>query len=512
MNKLDEVRTGLLARNTLLNFIGQAVPLLVGVITVPIVVRGLGTERYGLLSLAWMVLGYFAIFDLGLGVATTKFVAEALGKDAKDQIPQIVWTAVTFQAVLGVVGALVVFGITPLLVDRILNIPSELVGEAKAVFFLLAVSVPVALVSGSFRGVLAATQRFDLVNAVKIPTSISTFLLPLVGVLVGFKLPGIVALILAARVGALTAFVAASLRLVPSLKNYAGSISFFPRLFAFGGWVTISNIVSPMLVYMDRFLIGSLISMSAVSYYSIPYQAVTTLWIIPGSLTMTLFPAFSALEAVKDRQRLSTLFARSVKFVLLILGPILLVTGLFAKEILQIWLGADFGIRSTAVLRILALGVFINSLAHTPYALLQGMGRPDLPAKFHLLELPIYIGVVWLLVSRWGISGAAAAWTMRVTVDAFLLFWATFKVNHFSPRVLRANGTALAGLALAVLVGAAYATRALADALPLPVQAVLVVMLLALFGWVSWRYIVDAADRAAVTAMSQLWKKPRNAT
>jgi len=103
---------GLLARNTLLNFIGQVVPLLVGVGTIPFIVRGLGTERFGLLSLAWVVLGYFAVFDLGLGRATTKFVAEALGRGEDEEIPSIVWTAVTVQSVLGIVGALVLVGIT----------------------------------------------------------------------------------------------------------------------------------------------------------------------------------------------------------------------------------------------------------------------------------------------------------------------------------------------------------------------------------------------------------------
>lgn len=72
-----EIRGSLMARNTFLNFIGQAVPLLVGVITIPFIIRGLGTDRFGLLSLAWIVLGYFAIFDLGLGRTTTKFIVVA---------------------------------------------------------------------------------------------------------------------------------------------------------------------------------------------------------------------------------------------------------------------------------------------------------------------------------------------------------------------------------------------------------------------------------------------------
>jgi O-antigen/teichoic acid export membrane protein len=65
---------GLLARNAFYNFLGQAVPLLAAVVSVPYVIHGLGPERFGLLSLAWVVLGYFTIFDLGLGRATTKFI------------------------------------------------------------------------------------------------------------------------------------------------------------------------------------------------------------------------------------------------------------------------------------------------------------------------------------------------------------------------------------------------------------------------------------------------------
>ncbi|MCI0403070.1 MAG: flippase, partial [Acidobacteria bacterium] len=51
-----------------------------GVLCIPPIIAGLGAERFGLLALAWAVLGYFNIFDLGLGRATTKFVAESLGR------------------------------------------------------------------------------------------------------------------------------------------------------------------------------------------------------------------------------------------------------------------------------------------------------------------------------------------------------------------------------------------------------------------------------------------------
>ncbi|MDF2953372.1 MAG: Membrane protein involved in the export of O-antigen and teichoic acid [Thermodesulfobacterium sp.] len=497
----------LLARNTLLNFLGQVVPLLVGVVTIPFIVQGLGTKRFGLLSLAWVVLSYFTIFDLGLGRATTKFVAEALGRCEEEQIPQIVWTAITIQAILGLLGALVLVGITPILVEHILNIPPDLVREAKATFYLLALSVPVVLASGSFRGVLEASQRFDLVNAVKIPTSALTFFLPLVGLWLGFKLPGIVVLILFARIGALVTYTIMNFHINPKLRKYPSSLSFLPHLFAFGGWVTISSIVSPVLVYLDRFLIGSLLSISAVAYYSAPYEAVTRLWIIPASLVMTIFPVFSALEGIKDRQRLGILFVRSVKYILLTLWPVVLVVMLFAKEALQIWLGDEFAAKSTLALQILALGVLINSLARIPFALLQGIGRPDIPAKFHLLELPFYIGIAYLLVSHWGIAGAATAWTIRVAVDTLLLFVAAFKISRLSPCLLITNGLILEIFLLLLLGGLAYALRCLTDTFSLLIQVILFGVLFSIFAWFFWRIVLDALDRDIILKVVKIWHR-----
>ncbi len=125
-------------------------------------------------------------------------MAEALGKDERDIIPQIVWTSVTVQAVMGFVGALALFGITDLLVDRVLNV-RRTPRRSKATFHLLAFSIPVVLASSSLSGVLEAAQRFDLVNALRVPSSILTYLLPLVGLYLGLGLPEIVTLILLSK-------------------------------------------------------------------------------------------------------------------------------------------------------------------------------------------------------------------------------------------------------------------------------------------------------------------------
>lgn len=492
----------LLVRNTLLNLAGQGGPLLIGVFALPFIVQGLGPDRFGLLALAWMLLGYFTLFDLGLGRATTKFVAEALARDETERLPALIWSAVTAQALLGLIGMVAILAATPLLVDRVLHIPDTLLDEARTTFQVLAVAVPVVLVAGSFSGALEAAQRFDWLNAVRIPAGTAMFLLPLVGLALGLQVPGIVVLLLLARLGSLTALVVMNFRLYPGLRTYMVSASLLRSLFTFGGWVTVSSVVSPLLVYLDRFLIGSLLSMAALAYYTAPYEVVTRLRLVPSGLVLVLFPVFSALEGVQDRQRLVRYFVRAVKYVLLIMGPLMLGIGLFAEDILQLWLGTDFAARSTCVLQILALGVLFNALAYIPYALLQGTGRPDLPARFHLLELPGYAGVAWLLIARAGIVGAAAAWTLRVGVDALLLFSAAFRQQQLTMREISRQLLPIGGVLSLLGVVAWGGGQLIGGGSPWE-RLAFFCLLLGAFAWLAWTYLLDASDRAALRRVVQ---------
>jgi len=108
----DEVRA-VVARNTVLNLLGLTLPLVVAIATVPITVRALGVERFGILALAWIVLGYFGLFDLGLGRATTRFAAEALSLGQTDRFARLMWTSIGLQAGLGLTGAAVLLGMAP---------------------------------------------------------------------------------------------------------------------------------------------------------------------------------------------------------------------------------------------------------------------------------------------------------------------------------------------------------------------------------------------------------------
>ena len=116
----------LLVRNTVWNLVGQVAPMSVGLFAIPLLIRRIGTDRFGILTIAWMVVGYFSLFDLGLGRAMTNLVAQRLGGSRQEELPAIVWTANGVMAVMGVVGAIALAAISPLLTHSLLKIPPSL--------------------------------------------------------------------------------------------------------------------------------------------------------------------------------------------------------------------------------------------------------------------------------------------------------------------------------------------------------------------------------------------------
>src|ERR1700732_1001665 len=89
----------LLAKNSLWNLVGWGAPLLVALAGIPLLIKGLGIERFGVLTLIWMGIGYFSLLDIGLGQALTKLVAEKLGVERPEEISKLIWTALIWMGI-----------------------------------------------------------------------------------------------------------------------------------------------------------------------------------------------------------------------------------------------------------------------------------------------------------------------------------------------------------------------------------------------------------------------------
>lgn len=420
--KKDLTGGRLLVGNTILNLFGQVAPTLVAIFAIPLLIEGLGTDKFGVLTLAWVVIGYFSLFDLGLGRALTQLVSEKLGTGQDNNLAASIWTALALMLLLGCIGAVVVSLLTPWLVYSVLRIPESIQTETLWSFYTLALSIPVVISTAGLRGILEAQQRFKLINAIRIPMGVFMFVGPLCVLYFFNNLFYIIIVLVAGRLIGWVVYLVVCFSVMPVLYSVSLQWDAVGPLLRFGSWLTVSSVVGPLMVYLDRFLIGAFISISSVAYYATPYEFVTKLSIISGALVAVLFPAF-ATSFAQDRNRTIALFDWGVKSSFFLLFPAALIIVVFAKEGLYFWLGADFARNSTYVLQLLAIGVFVNNIALLPFTLLQSLGRPDISAKLHLIELPFYLFALWWLVMTFGIEGVALAWVLRAGIDMVIMFF-----------------------------------------------------------------------------------------
>jgi O-antigen/teichoic acid export membrane protein len=442
-----------LARSALWNFTGLAAPLFIGLIAIPLLIEGMGKERFGLLAIIWMGVGYFSLFDMGLGRALTKLVADRLGGNNFEDLGPLIWTALSLIMSLGVLGTVIVFFISSPLIHHVFNVELDLQAEAITAFRLFALGLPMVVTTSALIGLMEAHQRFDIIASVRIPLGILTYAGPLATLQFTPSLVWATSSLLAARLIALTAYYIKGTGVCAELKHpHRPRVHLMGELFRFGGWLTVTNVIGPLMVYFDRLFIGAILTMTAVTYYVTPYEVISRLQIVPQAIIGVMFPAM-ATTITGDRSRLPSLFGNTVRILLLLMLPVTSGLFLLAPEALQLWLGSEFRINSTPIVYWLSLGWLLNVLARPAMAVLQSSGRPDLAAKTHIAELVPYAALLWFLTQSFGIAGTAAAWCIRVLIDTVILNELTRRQQPDLSGVVKRTYLSLMG----ILVGFAVA-------------------------------------------------------
>ncbi len=421
--------TRLLARNATLNLVTEGWIFFVLIVAIPKLVSYLGETGFGLFSIAWVVVGYLAFLDIGVSSATTKFISEYLAKCERSELGGLIRTALAANGIMGLVAGALAVAISPLLIRYAFKVPESLYDEAFRVFVAAAFALPVLLIQGVLRAALSSYQRFDWINLVNGSVISIQWLMIALLAWRGYGVVTVVWVAVIARAVMVTIYVILLRRLIPGVYSHASFCwEALWRLLHFGLWVSVSQVMSPILVYLDRMMIAAMVSLAAVTIYTIPTEVFNRLGALPSCLMATLFPAFSHHSAiVSEKGQLTRLYSVSTRYLLFALLPLFALLFVDARDILTVWMGATFASQGTLVLQILAVGALVNFLARIPYGAVQAVGRPDITGKIHLLELPIYVALCVILIPRWGLDGAALACTLRLCLDAFLMFWAAHK-------------------------------------------------------------------------------------
>jgi O-antigen/teichoic acid export membrane protein len=417
----------LTARKTLLsnivwNLAGKFAPFILGVFTVPVILKGIGNERYGILTFIWMIIGYANLFDFGLGKALTHLVAEKLANRQDSEIPRLIWTAVFTILPFSLSGVLLLVLGANWIVLTVFRVSAVHYPETVSAFTLFACCLPVFIITAMLGGVLAAYQKFLATTLITMPLAFFNFVAPVIVLLWSDSLTTIVAALVLGRFITFIAHVWVCYQTVPHLSRSIGFGKQYLRpLFSFGGWLTLSNLVNPFLVSLDRLIISTLGGVMQVPYYTIPYDALSKVLIVPAAINSVLFPALS-MECVHNPGRARRLFVKSsLTTAGLLVLPMLLLSGLM-PWVLRFWISAEFSRQATPVAQILTAAFFINALASFPFTFIQARGNPRITSLNHLCQLPITLVLTGLLVHHMGLPGAAWAWLVRVILDCVFLY------------------------------------------------------------------------------------------
>jgi O-antigen/teichoic acid export membrane protein len=184
--------------------------------------------------------------------------------------------------------------------------------------------------------------------------------------------------------------------------------------------MTVSNVISPLMVTADRFVISGVLGAAVVAYYTVPSEVLLRVLILPGALTGALFPRLASLMAT-DMAAATRVYRRSLLLSAVVLVPISGALAFGAHWGLSLWLGEAFADRAAPVTSLLALGLLFNGVAFVPFAAVQAAGLARVTAQLHVAEAFVYFPLLIVGLHAFGLAGAAFAWTARVGIDLVLL-------------------------------------------------------------------------------------------
>lgn len=484
------------SQNSLMNLVTQLAVSGMAVLALPFIVHGLGDERFGLLSVCWLMLGYVGFLDLGIGQAATNLLAGRVSDGRMEEAGRILRTSLLLGIAMSVLLVVLFEVLLKLGLAAFLNLSESVVAEATVSFHIFALGIPPVLLMGVLKSVPFTLNRFDIVNLFQTAGAVLQWLGSIAAIALGGSLVHVIALFVATRYLMAALLYLYVRRVFPGnggIRSPAGE-SYVRVLLAFGGWITIAQVVGPILLVLERLIISRTSSPEWITYFAVPQDTLLKLIVIPLSLASTLYPLISARWHTPEGPSVSRrIYLDSVRYTYYILLPAIFLAVVFRHEILRVWLGEVFSVRSGDVFGIVALGVLFHALAQLPSSVLLGSGRPWVPARLLLVEALPYLALCVALTAGWGVIGTACAWLLRIVVETAYLFmkagslWEGIGTSTVYSYLWK-GAALLAGCGLPVL---AIRSLGLGD----PASMFLMIAFLLAYSSCLWFFVFDRDDR-----------------
>lgn len=408
------------------NLIGNLAPLLCAAVFIPGLMRELGAERFGVMTILWALVGYFGVFDLGVSRALTYHAAKATAPGSTEPLAPTVRAGVQVVTLAGLAGLLAILLSEEWIAAQLLSPSSQLTDEARLALVITALTIPVTTLGNGLRGVLEGMARFSRAAWIKAATGASFFAGPALLAALGFGgLAEIAASFLVVRAAtAILCWMSIRHDTRYSLSRRMPVTPHHRRaLLSYGVWALLSSVISPLMVYGDRFVISKMMGAAHVGIYAVLQEMLGRTLLLAASFATAILPRF--VHGYGEHER-----AQYLKFEFLfglVLAVFYVAVGLAALPVGEWWLGQDLE-SYRLIFTLFTVALFINSLAQLPYFFVMAKGMPSVPAKIHILEFVLYVPACIAATSIYGLQGAAGTWVVRVAIDYLLLRWFAHKI------------------------------------------------------------------------------------
>lgn len=390
------------------------------VIATGVMVRSLGYEMFGVISIWIMLQGIIQVFDYGVGAALNRELTN--NQNSNDSL---ISGAMRFYRYNGLLlgGAVVLFLI-------------QIYGFVGAIpYILMVVALVIQFQTLCCTAILSAVMHYDELAKSQIVSNILRFggaiaVVSYTDSLVWFFLYQILAASISVFLFNQYCSGHANFTLRPKFFECIKSLSTLVNQ-SLGMWVT--SIVSMCLIASDRTLVGLTGGINEVGKYSAALTAASVISLVTLPFYRVYFTEYSSVY-FKDPDSLSALFCRSCKQLVLIVTMIWLVGFLGAELIFNIWLGL-YDEQQIYAFKILLVGLGLASVTWLPGALCQAAGKPLIHVLAMTISLVLGVLVAVPSIHIWGYPGAAAVWLVHgligIVLEPYVIKRFVFPISLF---------------------------------------------------------------------------------
>ena len=417
------------------SLLGYAVPMVISMVTTPIVLKALGISAYGLVSLVNVIIGYLTVMDMGLDMPITKYLAEDRAKVDNDSANRMLNNALQLYFIIGVVGMLAIILTSNFFAYRVFKVPHDMLSEAVKVFQLAGIGFLGSVAMSWGRAVSMGVQRFEITHGVSIFTNIAGLFLGLWMIHLGYGVVGFVFM------RALFAGIGYWLFARHLLPFYRFKLGFdretLLRVRGYIGYGALNRLIGGLVSGLDKTLISAWLGMAAAGIYSMPFMLVSSLGYMISYMLGFLLPISSELHSTGEIEKLKEIFTRSTRFISALTSMVFIPILIFGDLFITLWVGPEIGYQTRHILTILALsGVFSTLFISLSNNIIVGIGRIKQFTQYCTVRAVVLAIGCFLLIKPFGIEGAGFALLLTNIVDLIFLIIVLKNYLFISPSYL----------------------------------------------------------------------------